>query len=61
MDDTSYPEGKANGSKSPTRNGDIKRPDYDRNDTTQSGWATENEDEKVCCNHPKHLTARDEC
>ncbi len=36
-----------NGAKSPTRNGDLKRPDYDRTDTAASGWATENEDEKV--------------
>lgn len=49
MDGNSPTEEKVNGSsKSPVRNGDVKRPDYDRADTTQSGWATENEDEKVC-------------
>jgi phosphatidate cytidylyltransferase len=42
---TSPTEEKKDRSKSP--NGDIKRPDYDRADTTHSGWATENEDEKV--------------
>ena len=42
-----------NGAKSPTRNGALskqlsnERPVVDRTDTTQSGWATENEDEKV--------------
>lgn len=40
--------------KSPTRNGTLKklkeeedRPAMERRDTTASGWATENEDEKV--------------
>ncbi|KAK5175480.1 phosphatidate cytidylyltransferase [Saxophila tyrrhenica] len=46
MDRNSPTEEKANGSKSPTRNGDIKRPHYDRTDTAASGWATDNEDEK---------------
>lgn len=43
-----------NRAKSPTSNGTLKklkeeedRPDMDRRDTTASGWATENEDEKV--------------
>ncbi|EME47101.1 hypothetical protein DOTSEDRAFT_69164 [Dothistroma septosporum NZE10] len=41
-----------NGAKSPTRNGALskqignERPAIDRTDTTASGWATENEDEK---------------
>lgn len=47
MDEKYQSEEKANGARSPTRNGTITRPDYDRTDTTQSGWATENEDEKV--------------
>lgn len=45
---------RANGAKSPARNGNIgksikedSRPGMDRADTTASGWATENEDEKV--------------
>lgn len=47
---------RANGAKSPTRNGAArkaskeeleKRPGVERTDTTHSGWATENEDEKV--------------
>ncbi|CAK4033719.1 phosphatidate cytidylyltransferase [Lecanosticta acicola] len=43
---------RSNGAKSPTRNGNISRmkdgpkPSMDRTDTTASGWATENEDEK---------------
>lgn len=47
---------RSNGAKSPTRNGTVHkekaikeegRPNFDRTDTTASGWATENEDEKV--------------
>ena len=41
---------RSSGAKSPARNGTIhrhERPGYDRTDTTASGWATENEDEKV--------------
>ena len=46
MDGT--PDEKINGAKSPTRNGNITRPDYDRTDTGASGWATDNEgDEQV--------------
>ncbi|SMQ54606.1 unnamed protein product [Zymoseptoria tritici ST99CH_3D7] len=40
---------RSNGAKSPTRNGFVgkdERPKAERTDTTASGWATENEDEK---------------
>ena len=47
MDSNSPTEEKPNGPRSPTRNGNITRPDYDRTDTGASGWATENEDDKV--------------
>lgn len=51
MDEQSPTRSRSNGAKSPTRNGTLSksekngRPGYDRTDTTQSGWATENEDE----------------
>jgi len=43
---------RSSGAKSPARNGTIhrhghERPGYDRTDTSASGWATDNEDEKV--------------
>lgn len=54
-DERSPSRARANGAKSPTRNGTLsksieeesERPGMERTDTTQSGWATENEDEKV--------------
>lgn len=46
------PDEKMNGgAKSPTRNGAVTRPTIERQDTGQSPWMTENEnegDEKVC-------------
>lgn len=56
--DEKSPMMRNNGAKSPTRNGSLakslreeQRPGVDRTDTTQSGWATENEDEKVTALH----------
>ena len=45
MDSSSPTEEKSNGPKSPTKNGNPTRPDYDRTDTGASGWATDNESE----------------
>ena len=43
---------KSNGAKSPTRNGTIGRPGYDRTDTGASGWATDTEGEEKVWQSP---------
>ena len=58
MDSSPVDEKRSNGAKSPTRNGDLKRPQVDRNDTGASGWATdtEGEEKKVRANHRQTQT-----
>lgn len=43
MDGISPADLKSNGPRSPTRNGNVTRPQVDRTDTGASGWATEND------------------
>ena len=55
--DGSPTEEKSNGTRSPTRNGKIARPEFDRTDTGASAWATENEgdDEVGSSSSPEYI------